>query len=276
MESAEDYLRSEDLNGALKELQTQVRNDPSNVKHRVFLFQLLSVLGQWDRALTQLNVSGELDAAALPMVQTYREALQCEALREEVFKGNRAPLIFGEPEKWIALLINALKLTADGQFGKSQELRAEAFEDAPATPGTIDGTPFEWIADSDTRMGPCLEVITNGKYYWVPFNRIQSIAVEEPEDLRDFVWTPAYFTWMNGGQSVGLIPTRYPGSQDIEDDKIRLSKKTEWEECEADVFLGMGQRMLATDAGEYSLMDIREIKFNISPDAQQDSTVEES
>jgi type VI secretion system protein ImpE len=125
-------------------------------------------------------------------------------------------------------------------------------------------------------MGPCLEVITNGKYYWVPFNRIQSISIEEPEDLRDFVWTAAYFTWMNGGQSVGLIPTRYPGSQDSEDDKVRLSKKTEWEECEADVFLGKGQRMLATDEGEYSLMDIREIKFDTGPDVQQDSPAEES
>jgi type VI secretion system protein ImpE len=276
MESAEDFLRSENLDGALKALQTQVRNDPSNVKHRVFLFQLLSVLGQWDRALTQLNVSGELDASALPMVQTYREALQCEALREAVFLGKRAPLIFGEPEQWLALLINALKLTAEGQYGKSQELRAEAFEDAPAVSGTIDGTPFEWIADADTRLGPCLEVITNGKYYWVPFNRIQSIAVEPPEDLRDVVWTPAYFTWINGGQSVGLIPTRYPGSQDKENDKIRLSKKTEWVECESDVFLGLGQRMLATDAGEYSLMDIREITFNTGTGVHQDSKAENS
>jgi type VI secretion system protein ImpE len=276
MESAEDYLRGENLDGALKALQTQVRNDPSNVKHRVFLFQLLSVLGQWDRALTQLNVSGELDAVALPMVQTYREALQCEALRQDVFLGKRAPLIFGEPEQWIALLINALKPTAEGQYGKSQELRAEAFEDAPAVSGTIDGTPFEWIADADTRMGPCLEVITNGKYYWVPFNRIQSIVIEAPVDLRDVVWTPAYFTWMNGGQSVGLIPTRYPGSENNEDDKIRLSKKTEWMECESDVFLGLGQRMFATDAGEYSIMDVRDITFNTGPEVQGDSKTENS
>jgi type VI secretion system protein ImpE len=29
-----------------------MRKEPSNAKHRVFLFQLLSVMGQWGRALT--------------------------------------------------------------------------------------------------------------------------------------------------------------------------------------------------------------------------------
>ena len=112
MESAEEYLRNENLDEALKHLQNQVRNDPSNVKHRIFLFQLLAVLGQWDRALTQLNVAGEMDAGTLAMVQMYRQALQSEAFREQVFKGSRAPLIFGEPEQWIALIINALTLDA--------------------------------------------------------------------------------------------------------------------------------------------------------------------
>jgi type VI secretion system protein ImpE len=262
MESAEEYLHSENLDDALKQLQNQVRNDPSNVKHRIFLFQLLSVLGQWDRALTQLNVAGELDASTLAMVQMYRQALQSEAFREQVFKGARAPLIFGEPEQWIALIINALKLTAEGNYAQSQDLRAQAFESAPMTSGTIDDNTFEWIADADTRFGPFLEAIVNGNYFWIPFHRIKSITFDTPEDLRDLVWMPAYFTWANGGETVGLVPTRYPDSQNNEDVKIRLSKKTEWMECTADVFLGLGQRMFATDGGEYPIMDVREVKLN--------------
>jgi len=262
MESAEELLRNENLDDALKQLQNQVRNDPSNVKHRIFLFQLLAVLGQWDRALTQLNVAGEMDAGTLAMVQMYRQALQCEAFREQVFKGSRAPLIFGEPEQWIALIINALKLTADGNYAQSQDLRAQAFESAPVTSGTIDDNAFEWIADADTRLGPFLEAIVNGNYFWIPFHRIKSITFDAPEDLRDLVWMPAYFTWANGGETVGLVPSRYPGSQNSEDTKIRLSKKTEWIECASEVFLGLGQRMLATDTGEFSIMDVRELRLN--------------
>ena len=39
---AEQTLREGDLSESLARLQGQVRKDPSNVKHRVFLFQLLA------------------------------------------------------------------------------------------------------------------------------------------------------------------------------------------------------------------------------------------
>jgi len=265
---AQVSLSQGNLEETLLQLQSTVRNEPSDVKHRVFLFQLLAVMGQWDRALTQLNVAGELDAGTLAMVQTYREALLCEGLRAEVFAGKRSPVIFGEPEQWIALLLESLSLVADGKYAKSQDVRDQAFELAPATSGIIgdpsgpDSEAFEWIADADTRMGPVLEAIINGQYYWVPFHRIQSINIEVPEDVRDMVWMPAYFTWANGGETVGLIPTRYPGSEASEDQLIRLAQKTIWQELDNDVYQGMGQRMFATDVGEYPLMDLRLITLN--------------
>ncbi|NOX42498.1 MAG: virulence protein SciE type [Gammaproteobacteria bacterium] len=253
------------LEETLGQLQASVRSDPSNVKYRVFLFQLLAVMGQWDRALTQLNVAGELDVSTLAMVQTYREALLCEGLRAEVFAGKRSPIVFGKPEQWIALVFEALRLTADGQYAQSQDIREQAFEQAPVTSGTIgdpDGQVFNWIADADSRIGPMLEAIINGRYYWVPFHRIRTINIVAPEDMRDMVWTPVYFTWANGGETVGLIPTRYPDSEDSDDNQIRTAHKTIWQEHEADVYLGLGQRMFATDEGEFSLMDLRLISLD--------------
>ena len=108
----EQLLAEGNLDEALAELQGQVRKDPSNPKHRVFLFQLLAVRGEWNRALVQLNVLGEMDPGSLAMVHTYREALRCEALRCEVFAGTKSPVVLGDPPPWIAHLIEALKLTA--------------------------------------------------------------------------------------------------------------------------------------------------------------------
>ena len=34
---------------------------------------------------------------ALPMAQTYGDAVRCEAVRDEVFDGKKSPMIFGEP-----------------------------------------------------------------------------------------------------------------------------------------------------------------------------------
>ncbi|MDB5960726.1 MAG: Type secretion system protein ImpE [Massilia sp.] len=250
------------LTAALAALQDQVRNDAANPKYRIFLFQLLCVLGQWNRALTQLNVAGELDAATLPMVQTYREAIQCEALRGDIFKAVHAPLIFGEPPAWMALLLEAIKLDAAGDPVRADAARTQAFDAAPSCGGSIDGQRFEWLADADQRIGPVLEVIINGRYFWVPMERVGSIEFDAPTDLRDTVWTPASFTWTNGAQTVGLIPTRYVDTLASTDEALLLGRRTEWIDQGAHGSHGLGQRMLVTDAGEYSLMDVRVIEFD--------------
>jgi type VI secretion system protein ImpE len=99
----------------------------------------------------------------------------------------------------------------------------------------------------------------NGRYYWVPFSRLTAITLEPPADLRDVVWMPAHFQFANGGESVGVIPTRYPGSEKAGDAQVALARKTMWREDSPDVFTGLGQRVLSTDAGEHSLMDIRSV-----------------
>jgi type VI secretion system protein ImpE len=254
--SPQDALHSGDPAQALKLLQDQIRAKPADAKLRVFLFQLLCVTGQWDRALNQLNVATELDASTLAMAQMYREAIKCELLRAEVFKGKKVPMIFGQPETWLAMLREG-----KGDSAAAQKLRDEAFEQAPASSGTLDGEAFEWIADADMRLGPVVEAIINGKYYWVPFARLTNITIEAPEDLRDTVWMPAHFVFENGGESVGLIPTRYPGSE-AGDGLIALSRKTEWQEATPGVFTGLGQRLFTTDGGDKPLMDLRSIDIN--------------
>ncbi|MCO5762776.1 MAG: virulence protein SciE type [Chromatiaceae bacterium] len=264
---AEEALRQGELEESLHLLQEQVRREPANARYRIFLFQLLAVMGRWGRALTQLEVAGELDAGTLAMVQTYREALRCEVLRANVFSGKRSPLIFGRPEEWLALLLEAQRLLALGEGERSASLRELALEAAPPTSGRIDDSPFAWIMDGDIRLGPVLETIVNGHYYWIPFQRIRGLALDKPQDLRDLVWMPAHFTWVNGGESAGLIPTRYPGSEVSADPELRLSRRTEWLNEPNGAFLGQGQRMFFTDSGEYPLMNLRLIVFDTVPDA---------
>lgn len=265
-----ENLQNGDLEGAREALQAQIRAQPSDAKLRVFMFQLLCVNGDWKRAMTQLSVAGDLDAETLAMVQVYREALKCEALRSDVFAGKRAPLLFGQPDQWIALLLEALKLSASGEFAKSQALRDEAFESAPASRGRINGQAFEWIADADARLGPTLEAIVNGRYYWIPFQNVAEIRLEEPQDLRDLVWMPAAIKWANGGDAVALLPARYPGSESSEDPSIRLARRTEWTDMGEDMFFGLGQRMLATDQAEYPLLEVRDLHIEVEdPDQGQ-------
>jgi type VI secretion system protein ImpE len=194
------------------------------------------------------------------MVQAYRAAIRCEIMRERVFAGKRVPTIFGDPADWMSRLIEANRLLSEGHPEQAAGLRDEAFAAAPGVSGSIDDKRFEWIADADPRFGPMLEALIDGKYCWVPFSTIARIDIDPPEDLRDCVWMPAHFLWTNKGETLGFIPTRYPGSE--ASPELAMARRTEWQDRGHDWFTGLGQRMFATDAGEYAVMDTRRIVFD--------------
>jgi type VI secretion system protein ImpE len=268
---AEAALRAGDPRAALAQLTAAVRAKPADAPLRIFLAQLLCVLGQWERAHTQLNVLADLDKEAVPMRETVGHAIRCELLRAQVFAGKRTPMVFGHPDPWLALLLESLLQHGEGNAALSEDLAARAFDGAPAVGGRIDGAPFEWIADADSRIGPVLEACVNGRYYWVPFSRLAKVTFEAPTDLRDCVWTPAQFLFHNGGETVALVPTRYVGSEASTDGAICLARKTEWVAAGADRWNGLGQRVLATDAGEHDLMAVREIVLDEPPAGADDA-----
>lgn len=258
---AEELVKLGNLTGALEVLQDDVRKHPSDYKLRVFLFQLLCVQGQWDRAIRQLKVCAELKSEALPMAQAYREVIACEVYRAKVFTSEKKPLIFGEPEEWIAMLIEALRLDVGEHCTEAQDMREKAFEIANSSSGTLNDQKFNWIADADPRLGPALEIIVNGRYFWSPFSAFKSIRIESPTDLRDLVWAPANVQWSNGGEVVAFIPVRYPGTVEEGSDALRLSRTTEWIDSGGGSVEGIGHRMLATDVDDFPLLETQKIEI---------------
>ena len=264
-EAADDAaraLREGHPKAALASLTASVRAHPADARLRIFLAQLLCVLGQWERAHTQINVMADLDPATVPMREMVGHALRCERIRAAVFAGRRAPMVFGEPEGWLAQLIEALLQQGRGDRDLALSLAGSAFEAAPAVSGRVDGQPFAWIADADSRLGPVLEAMVNGRYYWIPFSRLQRLTMSGPEDLRDRVWTPAQLQFANGGEVVAMIPTRYPGTEASDDEALLMASRTDWREAMPEHWQGLGQRVLVTDQAEYGLLDLRSIEID--------------
>ncbi len=264
--TARESLQTGNVHQALDLLKVEVRRAPRDAKLRTFLFQLFCITGEWDRALTQLALAGELDPTTDPMVKTYEVLIRCEVLRAKVFRGERTPTVLGEPGPWLPLLIEATRLLGTGEPARAARLRDAAFDAAPPSPATIDGTDAEWVADADPRLGPATEAVVDGRYVWIPFHRIASITIEPPADLRDQVWMPVRFTWMNEGTAVGFIPTRYPGTTASADPSLLLARRTEWLEQD-DWSIPTGQRMLVTDEADIALMDLRQLRFHAAPPA---------
>lgn len=253
---------SGDPDAELARLENEIRGNPGDVRLRTYLFQMLALRGRWDRALSQLQVTAQLSKGAIPMAQTYREAIRCEVYRAEVFAGRRQPSIFGEPPAWAGGLVESLRLLALGSVAEAERMRDAALEAAPTTPGKIGDTAFEWIADADSRLGPMCEAIIDGKYMWVPFTALSGIKVEAPTDLRDLIWASGELAFPNGGSTVALLPARYPGSEASSDPAIVLGRKTLWEEKGTNTFVGLGQRLWATDEGEFPLLEARDIALD--------------
>lgn len=263
--AAEAAVRAGDPQSALALLTAAVKAAPAKVELRIFLAQLLCVLGQWERAHTQINVMADMRSDTGPMREMVGHALRCELIRAAVFDGKRSPMVFGHPDEWLALLIESLLQSGQGQPALADELAGRAFDGAPTRRGQLNGEPFEWIADADSRLGPVLEAMVNGRYYWIPFDRLSRVSFDDPSDLRDRVWMPANLTFANGGEAIAMVPTRYPGSHQSSDGQILMAAKTEWREIGAERFAGLGQRVLVTDLGEHDLLTVRLIEFEDSP-----------
>lgn len=265
-EYAEQQLRAGDLPAALEALQEAVRQRSDDAGLRVFLFQLLSLCGHWERAMVQLACAADLDASAADLADTYAEAIRCEIVREHVFAGSQAVSPPAGAPAWFAALADAVRLEADGQRADAGRLRQQAFEAAPASAGSLDGRRFTWIADADSRLGPVLEAIVDRRYQWIPWSDIRSLVLARPTDLRDLIWLPAHLSLASGHDAAVLLPARYPGSARADDASVVLGRKTTWDEVSADTYRGLGQRMLVTDADEVPMLEVRRIEIDGAAD----------
>jgi type VI secretion system protein ImpE len=254
-----ELVKGGDVDGAMAEAKALVRRRASEAEPRILLFQLFCVVGDWERAAIQLEIARQLDPSTEMMVRTYHSAIVAEAMRQRVIDGEARPMVIGRPAAWIARMVEALRLDAAGEGAAAMDMRAAALEEAPASPGTLDGTPFVWIADADPRFGPVLEAVVRGAYWWVPFDRLTATEMEPPSDLRDLVWTPAVLHFPNGGNEVALLPARYPGSWRETDRSFALGRRTDWRETAGGGTIGLGQRMFVTDAADAAILDVRSL-----------------
>lgn len=259
--SLRSAIKAGELGRALDEVQNAIRKAPGDVDLRVFLFQLLCIQGNWSRALMQLQAVAKLDTTKLEFVQAYHHLINAEAFRAEVFKGNKTPLVFGDSAPWVADLLSAIKCDAHGQGQAAAALRAQALEAAPAIACTVNGTASDWLADADSRIGPVLELMVNGGFYWVPQAAVKSITFDPVEDLRDLIWRPLSITFATEGKFVAFMPVRYPGSEASSDARHQLSRLTEWQPLHDDAYSGLGQRLFATPDADVAMLEVETLEF---------------
>jgi len=238
MENAHQLFQAGRLNEAVQALNAEVRNHPEDSKRRIFLLELLCFCGEYDRAEKQLDVLGADDIQKEMGALVYRSALHAEKTRQDLFLKKEYPKPAGDT-------------VATGE----------------AVSGTLNGTPFQSIADADPRIGPRLEVFAGGNYLWIHFEHLASLDMEKPRRLRDLLWSPAR---LRGGPALKgtelgevLLPALTPFAWKDPDDAIRLGRMTAWEEHHSGETVPVGQKMLLVDNEEFPLLEIRKLEINL-------------
>lgn len=254
-------IKADNPEASLATAKEWVRQCPADAQARIGLFQLLAVVGDWERARRQLLLAADLDQAWIGVAGAYARILDAELEREQVLAGRMMPLMPGQVPQWQHDLLQALQHDRDGEPAQAARRRALALTQADAIAGHVDGERFDWLADADPRFGPCLEVILEAGYAWLPFAQLRSLRFEVPGSLRDMLWQSVEIQWRDGTHSRGVVPCRYPGSHHSDDGAIRLGKRTTWQGEDLSA-CGLGQRLLAGSEDDYPLLDIRHIAFD--------------
>ncbi len=260
MADADALLRAGDLEGARASLVEAVRKGPQDQPARMFLFQLLCVTGEWDKALIQLRALTQLSPEAQMLAVAYSQAIEAEKFRAQVFAGAAQPALLVK-SAWAGDLAGALSALCQGRANDAEALRERAFEAAPDTPGDLDGTAFDWIADGDARFGPAIEAIIAGQWGLAPFDAIEKIESEGPKDLRDIVWLPVQLAFKTGQSVAALLPARYPGSEGLGDTALRLARGTNWAD-QSWGQAGRGQHEWSlSDGSDVGILSLRRLAF---------------
>jgi type VI secretion system protein ImpE len=258
---ADQLLRAGDLDGARAALVEVVRKEPANEQARMFLFQLLALTGDWDKARKHLDILAQLSGEAQMLAAAYGQAIAAEAEREAVFAG-KARARQHVASDWAEGIAEALELLGKGETDAAAEARDAAFDAAPDTPGSLDGERFDWLADADSRFGPCFEAIIGGRYGLQPFDQVEKISSEGPVDLRDLIWYPVQIAFKSGQSVAAFLPARYPGSQNGASTDETLARATSWHET-AHGDTGRGQHLWTLSSGEdHGLLSVRNVTFD--------------
>ncbi|CAJ0803560.1 hypothetical protein LMG19083_03907 [Ralstonia psammae] len=245
---------------ALQAAEARVRQQPAALDARWPLFQWLCVVGDWPRALKQLQVATQLAPDFAQTAHVYRDLLRAEIFRAAVLNGEREPGALLASPAWVQPLLDALRLVRENNLDDADRCRELALSKAAAPAGTHDGTPFGWITDSDTRYGPTCELISAGRYAWLPLAQMRKLEMQPVTGLLDLIWRPVTVTLIDGAVCRGFTPARYSGSE-RSSDVLQLARKTDWTDLGQTGVVALGQKTWMTDAGDVGLLDVTSLTF---------------
>jgi type VI secretion system protein ImpE len=251
------------LDDAIETALREVKTAPADADKRLFLCDLLCMAHQLERADRQLDILAKQDVALAPGIALYRQLIRAEHARTGFFESGAVPEFMAEVPESLKLQLKASIAIREGNSAEARGLLEEASAATATVSGECDGQPFDSFRDLDDMTAPFMEALTStGKYYWLPWEVIESLEFLKPRQLRDLVWRPAQMSIRNGPDAVVYVPVIYAGSHTSDDPQLRTGKSTDWVGNDGEPTRGVGQRTFLAGEEDRPILSITSIRFN--------------
>jgi type VI secretion system protein ImpE len=262
MTAHEQYQQGK-LREAVAAALEDVKKNPADASKRGFLAELLCLSGELDRADRQLDALGQQDPETMMEVSLFRHLIHAEKIRQEVFTSGRLPeFVNKEITPVLRLHLEAAVQVRAGMPAEAAKLLAQAQQERPAVSGTCNGKPFEGFCDLDDMTSSFFEVLTStGMYYWIPYDRVESLEFGSMTRPRDLMWRCAQMVVREGPDAEVFVPAIYAGSSGDQHDEIRLGRATDWRSEGGAPVRGFGQRVFLMGEEDCPILEIKKLTF---------------
>jgi type VI secretion system protein ImpE len=160
----------------------------------------------------------------------------------------------------VNIRLEAVNRLREKNHAAALELLTKANAAVPEMRGTLNDKPCQGLRDADDLFAGMFEAFAHGKYFWVPFEQVESIAMKAPRFPRDILWVPARLETKDSAGDV-FLPALYPNSHLAQDDQLRLGRSTDWSSDNNGPTLGVGLRLFLVGEDAVNLLEWRELKL---------------
>jgi type VI secretion system protein ImpE len=260
---AAELYQSGQLDEAIQAATEAVKRNPTDTSVRGLLVQLLCFAGELERADAQLNTIGVQQTEALLGVALIRQLIRAEQARQQFYSEGRLPEFLQDPPPHLKLHLEASIRVREGNLTEALSLVTQAEEQRPRVTGRCNGEAFEGLRDLDDLTSCFFETLTsNGKYYWVPFERIERVEFRKPEKPVDLLWRRCRMIVRQGPDGEVFLPSLYAGSASQSDNALRLGRATDWRDRDGEPVRGIGQRILLFGDTDRPILELSEVEIN--------------
>lgn len=254
-------FRAGRLDEAIAAATEAVKAAPADIDRRGLLIELLCLAGELARADTQcdalVRTAGERTVGGTLL----RQLVRAELWRQEFHRDGRLPELLEKPDARMTLRLRASVAARAGDAAGAAALLAELEATRKATAGSCDGAPFGEARDLDDLLNDSLELLTStGKFFLVPFARLQSIELRAPERPRDLLWRRAAVEVQDGPSGEVYLPAIYAASYAPGDSALRLGRETDWLDA-AGAVRGRGLRTWLVGDAAKTLLEMTQLQF---------------